>query len=177
MNDFIKGLFSPFLLTERELIEVPVVAMNRQLENTLEEAVTAMGYQWVGCEWVNDNGHHILRVYIDTDGGILLDQCAKASRELSAILDVEDSAPSGYRLEVSSPGIQRPLFRLEHYAEHVGKRISLKLRVPTAEGRRRFKGLIKSVDDTKVHLAVEESEEILELVFSQIEKANLIVDI
>lgn len=154
-----------------------MVTLNKQLESTLEEAVDAMGYEWVGCEWVNDNGHHILRIYLDTEGGIILDQCAKASRELSAILDVEDGAPSAYRLEVSSPGVQRPLFRWEHYAKQIGKQVSLKLRVPNQDGRRRFKGIIRSAEESKIQIEVDESEEILELVCSQIEKAKLVVDI
>ena len=154
-----------------------MVTLNKQLESTLEEAVDAMGYEWVGCEWINDNGHHILRIYLDAEGGIILDQCAKASRELSAILDVEDGAPNAYRLEVSSPGVARPLFRWEHYAKQIGKRVSLKLRVPNQDGRRRFKGVIRSAEESKIQIEVDESDEILELVCSQVEKAKLVVDI
>jgi len=154
-----------------------VVALNRQLENTLEDAVVAMGYEWVGCEWTSTGGSGILRIYVDTDKGIGLDECAQVSRELGAILDVEDFAPTAYRLEVSSPGIERPLFRTEHYAKQIGKRVSLRLRVPDPKGRRRFKGVIESVDDSKIRLAVDESDEVLELVCSQVEKAKLVVDI
>ncbi len=151
--------------------------INKQLENTLEEAITAMGYEWVGCEYTSDNSHPILRIYIDTPEGILLDQCAKASRELSAILDVEDFLPSAYRLEVSSPGIERPLFKTEHYAKQVGKRVSLKLRVPDQAGRSRFKGVIQSVNDLSIYVAVDGSNETLVLVCSQVEKARLLVNI
>jgi ribosome maturation factor RimP len=153
------------------------VAINKQLENTLEEAIIAMGYEWVGCEWAKDNGCAILRIYIDTVTGVVLDQCAKASRELSAILDVEDFSPNAYRLEVSSPGIERPLFKTAHYASQIGKRVSLKLRVPDQTGRSRFKGVIESVDGLTIRVLVDESDQILELVCSQVEKARLLVNI
>jgi ribosome maturation factor RimP len=153
------------------------VAINRQLEKTLEEAVADMGYEWVGCEWTGGGGQGILRIYIDTSAGVGLDECAKVSRELGAILDVEDFAPTAYRLELSSPGVERPLFRLEHYAKQLGKRVSLRLRVPDSQGRRRFKGVIESVDGPKIRVALDESDEILELACSQVEKAKLVVDI
>ena len=153
------------------------MAINKQLENTLEEAVVAMGYEWVGCEWAKDNGGSILRIYIDTAAGVVLDQCAKVSRQLSAILDVEDFSPNAYRLEVSSPGIERPLFRTEHYVNQLGKRISLKLRVPDQGGRSRFKGVIQSVDGLTIRVIVDDSDQILELVCSQVEKARLLVNI
>ena len=150
-----------------------MVAVNQQLESTLEQAVADMGLEWVGCEWAKDSGQTVLRVYLDTEGGISLDQCAQASREIGAILDVEDFLPSAYRLEVSSPGIDRPLFRIEHYAKQIGQRVSLKLKVPTAEGQRRVKGVIQSVEDQKVLINVDDKEDILELACSQIEKANV----
>lgn len=151
--------------------------MNPQLETTLADAVAAMGHEWVGCEWTNNNGQGILRVYVDTPGGIVLDQCAQVSRELSAILDVEDFAPNAYRLEVSSPGIERPLFRLEQYEARIGELVSMKLRMPDATGRRRFKGVIESVKDPVIRLAIDESDEHLEVTCAQIEKAKLVVEI
>jgi ribosome maturation factor RimP len=151
--------------------------MNPQLENTLEEAVAAMGCEWVGCEWTNANGQGVLRVYVDMPGGISLDQVAKVSRELGAILDVEDFAPNAYRLEVSSPGIERPLFRLGHYESRIGERVSLKLRMPDAKGRRRFKGVIESVVDPIIRIAIDDGDECLEVTCAQIEKGKLVVEI
>lgn len=153
------------------------MSLDQRLEDTLAEAIADMGCEWVGCDWVNTGNSSILRIYIDAENGVSLDQCAQASRELGAILDVEDFSANPYRLEVSSPGVERPLFRLEHYAKQVGKRASIRLRVPDPSGRRRFKGVIAAVEGSTIRVAVDESDEILELACSQIEKAKLVVDI
>ena len=153
-----------------------MVAVNQQLEDTLSQAVVAMDFEWVGCEWVNDNGRQILRIYIDTEQGVTIGQCVKATRELGAILEVEDITSGRYRLEVSSPGVERPLFRSEHYAVSVGKRIALKRRIPDEEGRRRFKGVIQSVTDESVTLDADDVG-VKTFAYSQIERASLVVDI
>lgn len=152
------------------------MAVNEQLESTLEQAVESMGFEWVGCEWAKEGAQPILRIYADKEGGITLDDCAKVSRELGAILDVEDFLIDAYRLEVSSPGIERPLFRLSHYAKYVGQRVALRLKVPVA-GQRRFQGIIDSVEGETIRIQVDDREEILELVCAQIDKANLQVSI
>lgn len=152
------------------------MAVNSQLENTLEKVVASLGHEWVGCEWINEQGQRILRIYVDTPGGIGLDQCALVSRELGAVLDVENFASNPYRLEVSSPGIERPLFRLAHYENRIGRRVLVKLRTPDAKGRRRFKGVIESVVDPIIRIAIDDSDDYLELTCAQVEKAKLVME-
>ena len=108
-----------------------------QLHALLAPVVEALGYQCWGVEFLSQGRHSLLRVYIDHSNGILVDDCEKVSRQLSGVLDVEDPISSDYTLEVSSPGLDRPLFTLEQYAANVGEQIKIKLRSPF-EGRRNF---------------------------------------
>ncbi|MFK7161703.1 ribosome maturation factor RimP [Marinospirillum sp. MEB164] len=127
------------------------------LEQLLEPTVTSLGYEFWGLEFSGRGSQTLLRVYIESDAGILVDDCAKVSRQLSAILDVEDPIPGEYTLEVSSPGLDRPLFKLEHYQRYSGQSVQIKLRL-AFEGRRKFTGVLKGVEGDEVILHVDEDE-------------------
>lgn len=110
-------------------------------------------------------------VYIDHANGILVDDCEAVSRQVSAVLDVEDPISSEYTLEVSSPGMDRPLFTLEQFAKHVGEQVKIKLRSPF-DGRRNFQGLLRGVEDQDVVVLVDDHEFLLPI--DLIDKANII---
>ncbi|QEY59510.1 ribosome maturation factor RimP [Pseudomonas sp. C27(2019)] len=142
-----------------------------QLQDILTPVVEALGYQCWGIEYISQGRHSVLRVYIDHENGILVENCATVSRQLSAVLDVEDPISSEYTLEVSSPGLERPLFTLEQFAAFVGDQVKIKLRSPV-EGRRSFQGLIRSVEDQDVVVQMGEFEYLLPI--DLIEKANIL---
>ncbi|MDU9396046.1 ribosome maturation factor RimP [Pseudomonas sp. zfem003] len=142
-----------------------------QLQALLAPVVEALGYQCWGIEFLSQGRHSLLRVYIDHENGILIDDCEKVSRQISGVLDVEDPISSEYTLEVSSPGMDRPLFRLEQFAAHAGELVKIKLRSPY-EGRRNFHGLLRGVEEQDVVVLVEDHEYLLPI--DLIDKANII---
>ncbi|OEC42475.1 ribosome maturation factor RimP [Pseudomonas sp. 1D4] len=142
-----------------------------QLQALLAPVVEALGYQCWGIEFLSQGRHSLLRVYIDHENGILIDDCEKVSRQISGVLDVEDPISSEYTLEVSSPGMDRPLFKLEQFAAHAGELVKIKLRSPY-EGRRNFQGLLRGVEEQDVVVLVEDHEYLLPI--DLIDKANII---
>lgn len=142
-----------------------------QLQALLAPVVEALGYQCWGIEFLSQGRHSLLRVYIDKAEGILIDDCEVVSRQLSSVLDVEDPISSEYVLEVSSPGMDRPLFTLEQFAGHAGEQVKIKLR-SSFDGRRNFQGLLRGVEDQDVVILVDDHEYLLPI--EQIDKANII---
>ena len=142
-----------------------------QLQALLAPVVEALGYECWGVEFLSQGRHSLLRVYIDHANGILVEDCEKVSRQVSGVLDVEDPISSEYTLEVSSPGMDRPLFTLDQFARHVGKQVKIKLRVPY-EGRRNLQGLLRGVEEQDVVILVEDHEYLLPI--DSIDKANII---
>lgn len=120
--------------------------------------VTGLGYEFWGCELLS-SGHSKLRIYIDSEEGIDVEDCATVSRQVSAVLDVEDPIPGEYVLEVSSPGIDRPLFYIEQYQRYIGENIKLRLKMPLA-GRRNFAGQLKAVADHRITMILEDKNEV-----------------
>lgn len=136
--------------------------------------VVPMGYEFVGLEYLSRAGSgHLLRVYIDVERGVQLDDCEAVSRQLSAVLDVEDPIPGDYALEVSSPGLDRPLFELAHFRRFAGQTARVTLARPI-DGRRRFKGVIDAVQGEQVRLSVD--GEVVVLPFGDIDGARLVPD-
>ncbi|MDP6967827.1 MAG: ribosome maturation factor RimP [Gammaproteobacteria bacterium] len=142
-----------------------------QLETLIQPAVEACGCEFWGLEYLSQGRFSTLRVYIDHPQGVDVDMCADVSRQVSAILDVEDPIAGEYNLEVSSPGLDRPLFTLEQYQLNIGQNISLRLRL-AFEGRRKFTGLLRGVEAEDVVLLVDDEEFLLPV--SSIEKANVV---
>lgn len=120
----------------------------------IEPVVQGMGYDLVGVEFGGNRGNRLLRVYIDLTDGVTVDDCAAVSRALSAALDVDDPISEGYILEVSSPGIDRPLFRPGDFVRFVGETAFIRL-ASTLEGRRRFKGRLAGMDEGDVLIEVD----------------------
>jgi len=152
-------------------VEVGMVTLVQKINNMIEPAVIAMGYELVGCE-LQEYGHgKLLRVYVDGENGITIDGCAKVSRQVSAILDVEDPLQGAYKLEVSSPGLDRPLFTLKHFEQFVGRNIKFKLRM-AQQDRRNFMGLLTAVEGNDISVKVD--NELMKFDFNNIEKTHLV---
>ncbi|MDA1107374.1 MAG: ribosome maturation factor RimP [Proteobacteria bacterium] len=146
-----------------------------RLQDLIEPVVTALGYELVGVVHVPQGRHSLLRVYIDSAGdsatGITLDDCERVSHQVSGVLDVEDPLTGQYQLEVSSPGLDRPLFSVEHFVRFTGRRAKLRLHTPL-HGRRNFTGVLAGVRDGQV-VIVEDGAEFA-LPFESIDKAQLV---
>jgi len=137
----------------------------------IDTTIQALGLDLWGVELLQQGKYSLLRIYIEREEGVMIEDCEKVSRQVSALMDVEDPIAGEYTLEVSSPGLDRPLFRIEHYSQYVGSEVDLKLRRPL-DGRRKFKGQIIKVSGGIVGLLVEGFEYDLEL--SDIEKASIV---
>ncbi len=137
----------------------------------LEPTIKALGLQLWGVEHVSQGHHSVLRIYIDSEDGISIQDCERVSRQVSGILDVEDPIAGEYTLEVSSPGADRRLFSLQQFARYVGSGVSIRLRTPL-DGRRKFKGQLVGVSDDSVIVEVDGVEH--QCPFVEIEKANIV---
>lgn len=140
---------------------------------TVEPVVTGLGYELVGVEYGGGRGNGRLRVYIDTADGVTLDDCAAVSEQLSLALDVDDPIPDAYVLEVSSPGLNRPLFARADFERFCGERVFVRLEQPL-EGRRKFRGLLVRVDGEDALVEVDGATWRLPL--AAVEQAHLIMD-
>ena len=142
------------------------------MRKLLEPGVKAVGFELVDVELAGSHHNPILRVYIDSPVGVNVDDCARVSRQLSALLDVEDPLPGQYTLEVSSPGVDRPLVTPDDFKRFVGETIKVKMHVPLAGGRRNFSGRL--VDVAADHVVVEVDKEHFDLAFDSMERARLV---
>ncbi|CDZ75926.1 Ribosome maturation factor RimP [Legionella massiliensis] len=145
--------------------------IQNEIEELLKPLVADLGYELWGCEHLSQGKHSLLRVYIDKEDGIGIEDCERVSKQISAMLDVEDPIPGNYSLEISSPGVPRPLFYKEQYQRFIGCEIKIKLFKPI-NGSRKYVGTIVGMNGDTLILKV--GEEQLELPFAHIVKANLI---
>lgn len=143
----------------------------KQLEDLLRPVVEALEYDFWGLEYLAQGRHSTLRIFIDHADGIAVEDCAKVSHQISGVLDVEDPIQNEYNLEVSSPGTDRPLFRLEHYTKFIGHQVAVRLQSPF-EGRRKYQGIIKGVEGDDVLVVVDDHEFVLP--FESIERAHIV---
>ncbi len=143
----------------------------KQILDLLEPAVSALGYELLGVEHLAQGRHSLLRLYIDSPDGITVEDCERVSHQVSGVLEVEDPIKGQYTLEVSSPGLDRPLFKAEHYERFVGSVVQVRLLRPI-EGRRKFKGQLLGLRDGAVVLDVEGQEMVLAL--TDVDKAHLV---
>ena len=141
------------------------------LRELIEPVVSALGYELWGVEMLSQAHRSMLRIYIDGPEGVNVDDCAKVSRQIAGLLDVEDPIPGEYTLEVSSPGMDRPLFNRAQFEAFVGHVVKVKLRSPF-EGRRNFSGRLSAVEGDDVVLAIDDEEYLLPL--EAIDKANVV---
>lgn len=141
------------------------------LEGLLKDVVELDGVELVYVEYRPEGSPSVLRIYIDKPGGVSLQDCERVSKQASALLDEENLILRRYVLEVSSPGIERPLFREADYRRFVGKEIRL-ITTETIEDRRKFTGLIRTFSEGILRL--EFDGETYQIPFSKIRKANLV---
>ncbi len=147
-------------------------AVPEKLKELVNGVVQSLGYELVGVELLNRaKSGPLLRVYIDQEKGITLDDCSGVSHQLSGVLDVEDPIPGHYVLEVSSPGLDRPLFAKEHFERFRGHKARLKIR-SKIEGRRNFVGQLEGIEGDAV--LIRENDEVYRLPLSEIDTARLV---
>ena len=137
----------------------------------LQPVVESLGYEFWGLEYIQGRGA-TLRIYIDREEeGVSVDDCALVSHQVSGVLDVEDPIPGEYNLEVSSPGMERPLFTLEQWGRYLGEDIQIRLLAPVA-GKRRLTATLTAIEGDDVLLDVK--GEALRVPFAQVDRANLV---
>jgi len=147
-----------------------VAVKEQQLQEMLKPTVEALGYELWGIEYLSQGRHSVLCIYIESDKGITVDDCASVSHQIGSLLDVEDTITGEYTLEVSSPGMDRLLFKLEQYPAYIGEEIELRLRSPF-DGRRKFKGLLKGLEGDDIVVQVDNHEYLLP--YDAVEKARI----
>lgn len=145
----------------------------RKLNELLQPLVEELGYEFVGIEYNSNPKNAVLRIYIDQENGIAIEDCEVVSRETAALLDVKDPIRNQYNLEVSSPGLDRPLFRIEHYQEFTGYVVKITAFAPV-DGRRKFSGPILGAQQQTVTIDQDGSEVTLDI--DNIVKARLVPD-
>lgn len=147
---------------------------NEKLNELLLPLVSDLGLEFVGLEFSPGHGGSRLRVFIDAPGqAVTIDDCERVSREISALLDVNDPIQGRYTLEVSSPGIDRPLFTIEHFRRFIGSEVKLNTSLPI-DGRQRFQGEIRGVDGDRVQL-IQDGREVA-INHTNVVKARLVPD-
>lgn len=140
----------------------------------LEPVITALGYEPLGIKYLREKHGLILRVYIDSASDIVLEDCALVSRQISGVLDVHNPIKEPYDLEVSSPGLDRPLFTLPQFESFLGQKVKVRL-TEKVNGRRKITGFIREVGDTFVLLNEAEKDHLIAADF--IESAQIVPDI
>jgi ribosome maturation factor RimP len=146
-----------------------------KINGLAEEIGAALGMEIVLVEIKGDGSHSIVRTYIDKPGGVTLEDCERFSKRFSVSLDVEDWIPFSYVLEVSSPGVNRPLVKESDFRRFCGKNAKVRTRLPIA-GQRNFKGRIVDVTEGRLELEVAPGKQI-EIALTDIEKANLMAEL
>ncbi len=143
----------------------------QKLTDMLRPAVEETGKSLLGVEYISAGNNSVLRLFIDHENGINVDDCAEVSRQVGAILDVEDPISSEYNLEVSSPGVDKPLFEMAHFKSVIGETVNIKLLMPL-NGRRKFKGTLTAIESDTLIVEVDGID--YELVINNVDKANLV---
>jgi ribosome maturation factor RimP len=145
--------------------------MSDQLNELIKPIVEAMGCELWGIEHLSMGRYSTVKIYIDSQKGIDIEDCAKVSRQVSDLLDVEEPINGEYTLEVSSPGLNRRLFKLNHYAAFIGSEVRIRLKRPY-EGQRKYSGQLRGVERDEIVLGYQEQEMLFP--FEEIERANVV---
>jgi len=163
------GLYALFLRLSFE--EVVLATLEQKLQELVQGSVEDLGCELWGIECQRVGRYLTVRLFIDKEGGITVEDCADVSRQVSAVLDVEDPIADKYNLEVSSPGLDRPLFTLNQFERYLGQEILLHLRIPVAD-RRKWQGQLAKIENDMITLIVDRKEQVL--AFGNIQKANVV---
>lgn len=141
------------------------------LVNLIEPIVEGLGYECVGIEYNPHPKNGLLRIYIDSAQGVLIEDCSQVSHQVSGVLDVEDPIQGNYQLEVSSPGDDRPLFKITQFEKFIGTFVTVNLFKPI-DKRRKITGQIIKVEGD--HIFLQEGEQVFEISFQAMSKARLV---
>ncbi len=149
--------------------------LDNHLQSLFMPIISVLGYELVAVERLSLGKRGLLiRVYIDSPDGIVIHDCEKVSHQINGLLDVENPITGQYTLEVSSPGVERPLFTLAHFQRYIGHKIYVRLSQPLEDNRRNFKGLLQAVEDHNLVLVVEDKT--YHFLYEQVEKAHIIYE-
>jgi ribosome maturation factor RimP len=140
------------------------------ITDIVKPVVEGLGYELVGIEFNPHPKHGLLRVYIDSNDGVLVDDCSKVSHQLSGVLDVEDPIPGNYQLEISSPGMDRPFFYIHQFEQYIGHMVVVSL-YQGIGGRKKITGIIETVADDIITLR--DADQLFEVPFNAMSKARL----
>lgn len=165
---FIKWALCPFFVCAWQNL---MASIQEYLTDLLDPVVRSLSCELWGIEYSGQGRRAMLRIFIDKEGGVGVEDCEKVSRQVASVLDVEDPIKAEYTLEVSSPGMDRPLFKLDQYQRNLGQKLSVRLRV-AFEGRRKFTGILKNIENDEIVLEVDDEEYLLP--FELIDKANIV---
>ena len=143
----------------------------RELEALLGPTVEGLGCRIWGIEYLGHGKRGTLRVYIDNDAGVTVDDCERVSKQVSSVLDVEEAVSQSYTLEVSSPGLDRVLFKPEQYADSIGETVDVRLSFPL-EGRRRFVGRLNAMESGEIAVQTDGEEVVIPL--EQVQRARVV---
>ena len=168
----LSGLFAIWFL-ERVFGEVGMSVAVSALQPLIEPTIVGMGYEFVGIEVQAYQGQVLIRVYVDGPQGITVGELQQVSHQVSGILDVQDVIKQHYHLEVSSPGLDRPLYTLAHYERFVGRRIKLTTQLPI-NGRRNYNGQLVAIKEDQLLLVIDDEQHTV--AFDNVEKARLVPD-
>lgn len=146
-----------------------VDALIDQISEIVKPFAEELNYEIYHIEYVKENGEYYLRIYIDKDGGITLNDCEALSRRVSDVMDEKDPIKEAYFLEVSSPGLNRGLYNDDHFSRYIGREVLIKL-TKSIEGKKSIKGILKEVNEDAV---VVEAETLVTVSKDKIKSANL----
>ena len=144
-----------------------------QITDLIESILLELGFELVDVDYLSEHGKWVLRIYIDKAGGVTIDDCSRISWELGDLIDIKDIVRHKYVLEVSSPGLNRPLKKKVDFDRVIGKKIKVKMKMPV-NGRRNFSGYLKDVRDHIVY--IEDEGGLITLSWPEIDKASLVYE-
>lgn len=144
-----------------------------QVTDLIEPILFELGFELVDVDYLSEHGRWILRIYIDKAGGVTIDDCAKISAEFGDLIDIKEIVRHEYVLEVSSPGLNRPLKKEADFVRIIGKKVKVKMKIPV-NGRRNFSGYLKDVRDHIIY--IEDEGGLITLSWPEIDKANLVYE-
>ena len=179
-KDFLQGPFSRAFFVVCVFAKGGVLSREERVTELLQPVVESMGFEWVGVEYHHNSVNAILRIYVDKpEGGIDMDGVVAVTEVVNPILDVEDPINAPYTLEVSSPGLDRPLFSFADFVRFTGATAKVHLHAPIGK-RRRFEWVIESTDEAtqRITFAVQQGRavEALEVDYANVDKARLVPD-
>lgn len=145
------------------------------IQDLVEPLLSDLGYELVDLQYSREGGRYILRLFIDRPGGVGLDDCEKVSRAVGELLDQEDPIPNSYYLEVSSPGLERPLKKEADFLRFTGRKVKIHTFAPI-EGQRHFRGRLQGCQDGRVQVQLDGG--VLRVIpLDQVATARLVFDL